>query len=178
MNTNVINKRRGTAGLANPGSSRAPNGHTNRSETSLTKAKKTGDILDSMLAALHDGKVTEFVDRFDNDFRFTDHALNLEFKDKGTLSEFLKKLRERFPDTKVEVVATYESGNSAIAEWRVTATENGPHGSMQVRLPISFSGMSIAQFRNEKIVRWTDYYDQGKSRRVAVAAYFTDWIEL
>jgi steroid delta-isomerase-like uncharacterized protein len=131
-----------------------------------------------MLGALNEGKVTQFVDRFDDDFRFTDHALNLEFKEKGRLTEFLKKLRERFPDAKLEVVSTFESGNCAIAEWRVTATENGPYGSMQVRLPISFSGVSVAQFRNEKIVRWTDYYDQGKSRRVAVAAYFTDWIEL
>jgi steroid delta-isomerase-like uncharacterized protein len=131
-----------------------------------------------MLAALSDGKITKFVQRFDDDFKFTDHGLNLEFKDKGRLIEFLKKSRERFPDAKVEVVSTSESGNSAIAEWRVTATEKGPYGSMQIRLPISFSGVSIAQFQNERIVRWTDYYDQAKSRRVAVAAYFTDWIEL
>jgi hypothetical protein len=38
--------------------------------------------------------------------------------------------------------------------------------------------VSVAQFRNERIVRWTDYYDQPKSRRVGVAAYFTDWVEL
>ena len=49
---------------------------------------------------------------------------------------------------------------------------------MQVRLPISFSGVSIAQIRNKRIVRWSDYYDQAQSRRIGVAAYFTDWIEL
>src|SRR5262249_43966112 len=168
----------GTAGLASPGSRRALNGDTARSETSLTMANGSGDILDSMLATLSEGKITEFVERFNDEFKYTDHALNLEFKEKSRLIEFLKKSRERFPDTKVEVVSTFESGNSAVAEWRVTATEKAPYGSMQVRLPISFSGVSIAQFRNERIVRWTDYYDQAKSRRVAVAAYFTDWIEL
>ena len=178
MNTNVINKRTGTAGLAKSGSRRALNGDTDRSETSLTMANGPGAKLDSMLAALGDGKISEFVQRFDDEFKYIDHALNLEFKEKGRLIEFLKKSRERFPDTKVEVVSTFESGSSAIAEWRVTATEKAPYGSMQVRLPVSFSGVSIAQFRNEKIVHWTDYYDQAKSRRVAVAAYFTDWIEL
>jgi steroid delta-isomerase-like uncharacterized protein len=178
MKTNVVNKRKGTAGLASPGSRRAPNGDTDRSEPSLTRAKARSDILNSMLAALNDGKITEFVEQFDDDFRFTDHALNLEFKGKGRLIEFFQKSRERFPDAKVEVVSTFESENSVIAEWRVKATEKGPYGSIQVRLPISFSGVSVAQFRNERIVRWTDYYDQAKSRRVAVAAYFTDWIEL
>jgi len=89
-----------------------------------------------------------------------------------------KKSREQFPDAKVEVVSTFESGNSAIAEWRVTATEKVAYGSMQVRLPISFSGVSIAQIRNKRIVRWSDYYDQAQSRRIGVATYFTDWIEL
>jgi hypothetical protein len=43
------------------------------SETSLTEAKASRDILDSMVAALNEGKITEFVERFDDDFKFTDH---------------------------------------------------------------------------------------------------------
>jgi SnoaL-like domain len=148
------------------------------SDTSLTEAKGHRDILRSILAALGKWKITEFVERFGDRFTYTDQALNLQFTDKGGLSEFLKKSREQFPDAKVEVVSTFESGNSAIAEWRVTATEKVAYGSMQVRLPISFSGVSIAQIRNKRIVRWSDYYDQAQSRRIGVAAYFTDWIEL
>jgi len=148
------------------------------SDTSLTEAKGHSDILRSILAALGKGKITEFVEGFGDHFTYTDHALNLQFTDKGRLSEFLKKSREQFPDAKVEVVSTFESGNSANAEWRVTATEKVAYGSMQVRLPISFSGVSIAQIRNKRIVRWSDYYDQAQSRRIGVAAYFTDWIEL
>lgn len=148
------------------------------SDTSLTEAKGHRDILRSILAALGKWKITEFVEGFGDHFTYTDHALNLQFTDKGGLSEFLRKSREQFPDAKVEVGSTFESGNSAIAEWRVTATEKVAYGSMQVRLPISFSGASITQIRNKRIVRWSDYYDQAQSRRIGVAAYFTDWIEL
>jgi hypothetical protein len=83
------------------------------SDTSLTEAKGHRDSLQSMLAALGKGKITEFVEGFDGHFTFNDHALNLQFTDKGRLSEFLKKSREQFPDAKVEVVSTFESGNSA-----------------------------------------------------------------
>lgn len=147
-------------------------------DTPLTEAKSHRDVLQSMLAALSAAKIAEFVEGFGDHFTFTDHALNLQFTDKWRLSEFLKKSRDQFPDANVEVVSTFEGGNNAIAEWRVTATETGGYGSMQIRLPVSFSGISIAQFRNERIVRWTDYYDQGKSRRAGLAAYFTDWVEL
>ena len=151
---------------------------TIQSETSLTVAKARSDILDSMLAALSDGKVTEFVERFADDCKFTDHALNLEFTDKGRLSEFLTKSRELFPDTVVKVRSTFESEDYAIAEWTVTATETVTYGSMQGRFPISFSGVSIAQICDESIVRWTDYYDMANSRRVGLAGHFTDWVEL
>jgi steroid delta-isomerase-like uncharacterized protein len=149
------------------------------SDTPLTEAKAHRDILRSILAVLGKGRITEFVEGFGDHFEFTDHALNLEFTDKARLSEFLKESRERFPDANIEVVSTFESRNSALAEWRVTATEKVPsYGSTQLQLPISFSGMSIAQFRNEGIVRWTDYYDRAQSRRIGLAAHFTDWVEL
>ena len=150
---------------------------TIQSATSPPEAKTRCDILNSMLAALSDGKITEFVQQFGHDFKFTDHALDLEFTDKGRLSEFLKKSRDQFPDAKVEVVSLFESENTVIGEWRVTATERVPYGSMEARLPISFSGTSIVQFRNERIVRWSDYYDMAKSRRVGLAAFFTEWID-
>jgi len=37
--------------------------------------------------------------------------------------------------------------------------------------------VSIAQFNSGKITRWTDYYDELESRRVGLAAFFTEWIE-
>ena len=141
MNTNVINKGTGTAGLPGPGSRRTLNGDTDRSETSLTKAKAHGDVLGLMLAALSEGRITEFVERFGDDFKFTDHALNLQFREHQQLSEFLKKSRERFPDTVMEAVSVFQSGDAAIVEWKLTATETISAGSMKLRTPILLSGV-------------------------------------
>jgi hypothetical protein len=43
-------------------------------------------ILQSVLAALNEGKILKAVDQFDDHFTFTDHALDLEFTDKGRLA--------------------------------------------------------------------------------------------
>ncbi|MEY2603427.1 MAG: hypothetical protein QOH31_1201, partial [Verrucomicrobiota bacterium] len=45
-------------------------------------------------------------------------------------------------------------------------------------LPICVGGISVVQIKNGKISQWSDYYDQLKSRRYGVAAWFTEWIEL
>ena len=51
-------------------------------------------ILQSLMVALSEGESSEIVDRLDDDFKFTDHALGLEFTDKRHLIEFLQKSRE------------------------------------------------------------------------------------
>jgi len=134
-------------------------------------------ILTSSLTALGEGKISEVLDQFDDHFTFTDHALALEFTDKGRLTDFLHKSRELFPDTAVEVVSIFESGDHAIAEWKLTATQTAPYGSISYRFPILLHGSTIVRIENERITRWSDYYDQNTSRRVGLAALFTEWIE-
>src|SRR5215510_663653 len=134
------------------------------------------DILKSMLTSLSEGRITDFVAGFQSSFEFTDHALNLQFKEHQQLTEFLEKSRELFPDTVMEVVSVFQSGDAAIAEWKLTATQTVSAGSMNLWMPILLSGLSIAQFNSGKITRWTDYYDQLKARRVGLAAFFTEWI--
>jgi len=146
-------------------------------ETPRIGVRTPAGILQLTLTALGEGRISEVVREFDADFTYADHGLNLEFADKGRLVEFLQKSREFFPDTAVEVISTFELGDLAIAEWTITATENTACGSMQVQLPISFFGVSIVQIRNDRIIRWSDYYDQSQSRRAGLAAQFTDWIE-
>jgi len=63
-------------------------------------------ILQSVLAALNEGKISKAVDQFDDHFTFTDYALDLEFTDKGRLVEFFQKTRVLFPDTVVEIDST------------------------------------------------------------------------
>src|SRR5262245_48083881 len=53
-------------------------------------------ILQTALAAWRQGNLVEVVEQFSDQFTFADHALELEFKDKGRLTEFLAKIRELF----------------------------------------------------------------------------------
>src|SRR5215467_9779700 len=135
-------------------------------------------ILQSVLDALNAGKISQAVDQFDDHFTFTDHALDLEFTQKERLARFFQTTREVFPDSVVEVDSTFQCGAYAIAEWKLTATQTVPYyGSMTLRVPISLRGTSIVRVENEKITHWSDYYDQGRSRRFSLAASFAEWIE-
>src|SRR5262244_404144 len=126
--------------------------------TSSTQASEARHILKSALTALGDGRLSEVVDAFDDRFTFDDQALKLQFTDKERLSEFFRKGRELFPETALEVVSTFECGNQVVAEWKITAREIMPLGSMQLPLPISFQCASIIPIENGKITSWSDYY--------------------
>jgi ketosteroid isomerase-like protein len=143
-------------------------------DNGLTRVDAPQRILESVLAALNQGKISEAVDQFDDDLTFTDRALDLEFTDKGRLTEFFQRSRELFPDAAVEVDSTLECGDHAIAEWKLTATESVPYGPVKLRRPISLRGTSIVEISNGKIIRWSDYYDRVTSRRVSLAAFFED----
>jgi hypothetical protein len=142
---------------------------------SVTGARDPLGILESMLAFLREGKIAEVVGAFDEQFTFTDHALGLEFRDKGQLIKFLQKSRELFPETIVEVVSVFESGDYAVAEWKLTAKQRVPYGAMRPQLPISLQGVSIVQIKGERITSWCDYYDPLESSRRGLAAQFIDW---
>jgi steroid delta-isomerase-like uncharacterized protein len=136
-------------------------------------------ILQTALAVLRQGNFAAAADQFSDQFTFTDHALGLEFKDKGRLTEFLAKISERFPDSERKDNTIFNSGDRVITEWTLTATQTESFmGGRLRKVPISVQGISVVQIENGKISQWSDYYDQLKSRRYGVAALFTDWIEL
>jgi ketosteroid isomerase-like protein len=135
-------------------------------------------ILQSALTALSSGRTFEVVAEFDGCFKFNDYGLTLEFTDKARLTEFFEKSRELFPDTTLEVMSVMESGDHAIAEWKLTATETVPFfGNTSYRLPISVRGATVIRVEHGRIVGWSDYYDQSSSRRMSLAAHFTEWVE-
>src|SRR5262249_3221718 len=146
-------------------------------DTVVTTVSAPQYVLQSVLTALRDGKIPEAVDNFDDHFTFNDHGLGLEFADKERLSEFFRKSRELFPETVLEVISIFECGDHVIAEWKITATETLACGSLQLRSPISLPGASIVRVENGRIISWSDYYDQGRSRRIRLAAHFTEWTE-
>ena len=147
-------------------------------ENGLSRVGVPQDILQSVLEALSQGRISQAVDQFDEDLTFNDRALGLDFADKGRLKEFLEKCREYFPDTAVEVNSIFECGDRVVAEWKLNATENVPFGPTQLRKPISVRGTSITQIQNGRVTRWSDYYDLIASRRFKVAAFFEEWVEL
>src|SRR5262247_984822 len=104
------------------------------------------------------------------------HRLCAEFTDKGRLVEFFQKTRELFPDTVVEVDSSFQCGDYVSAEWKLTGT-TVPYGSTRFRIPISLRGTSIVHTKNGRITRWSDYYDQNRSWRFGLAAFFREWIE-
>ena len=135
-------------------------------------------IVQSVVEALNQGRISQTVDRFEDDLTFNDHALGLDFTDKGRLTEFFEKCREYFPDTAMEVNSIFECGDRVVAEWTLSATETVPFGPTQFRKPISVRGTSIVQIQNGRVTRWSDYYDSVASRRFTVAAFFEEWVEL
>ena len=128
-------------------------------------------ILRTALAAWRQGNFVAAANQFNDHFTFTDHALGLEFKDKGRLTEFLAKTRELFPDSERKANTIFTSGDRVISEWTLTATQTEPFfgeplfGGRLRTMPICVRGISVVQIKNGKISQWSDYYDQLKSRR-------------
>ena len=135
-------------------------------------------ILQSVLAALNEGKISDAVDHFDDRFTFTDHALDLEFTDKGSLGRILSKIAGAFPRQRGGSRFYFQCGDYVIAEWKLTTTQTAPYyESGRFRVPISLRGTSIVHTKNGRITRWSDYYDQNRSWRFSLAAIVTEWIE-
>jgi steroid delta-isomerase-like uncharacterized protein len=136
-------------------------------------------ILRAFLADWWHGDVVEAADRFSDRFTFTDHALGVEFKDKGRLAEFLAAAREYFPDTLRTDHTICRSEDGVVSEWTLTATLSQPFLGGRIRsVPIRVRGVSVVQVRNGKITRWSDYYDQRTGWRYGLVCRFTDWTEL
>jgi ketosteroid isomerase-like protein len=133
-------------------------------------------ILHTALAG--QGNIHKAADQFDDKFTFTDHALGLEFKDKGRLTVYLEKIRELFPDSERKAKAIFRTGERVVSEWTLTATKAEPFLFGRLRkVPICVRGISVVQLKDGKITDWSDYYDQLKSWRSGLAACFAVWIE-
>jgi steroid delta-isomerase-like uncharacterized protein len=135
-------------------------------------------ILQTALAAWRQGNFVAAANQFNDQFTFTDHALGLEFRDKGRLTEFLAKTGELFPDSERKANTIFSSGDRVISEKTLTATKTEPYLGLHLKMPICVQGISVVQIKNGKIDQWSDYYDQLQSRRNGLAACFTEWLEL
>jgi steroid delta-isomerase-like uncharacterized protein len=137
------------------------------------------ELILSVLRDLRNGHVEDATGRFAEEFRFKDHGMGLEFKDKERLAEFFQKTRELYPDSVLRTDTILMSGNHVITEWTLQTTLNEPfYGGLTRRVQVSLHGTSIMRTENGMITDWAHYYDGLTSRRTALASYFAEWIEL
>ena len=133
----------------------------------------------SVLAHLKDGQIDDAINRFAEEFTFKDHGIELEFKNGKRLAEFFQKTRELYPDSSLQTDTILVSGNHVIVEWTLHVTLTEPfYAKLSRKVPITVHGTSIVRTENGKITGWSDYYDGLTSRRIALASYFTEWVEL
>jgi steroid delta-isomerase-like uncharacterized protein len=147
------------------------------SEVSIHISSPQG-IVSVVMKQLNQQQIEDAVACFTTDCRYRDHGIGLEFRGKERLNEFFRKIRELYPDYFLQVDQTFVSGDHVITQWILQVTITEPfYAGLTRRIPISIAGVSIARTDNGKIADWADYYDGLTSRRTALAAHFTEWVE-
>ena len=137
------------------------------------------EIVLTVLSHLKNGKIENALAGFAEEFRFKDHGIGLEFKDKQRLAEFFYKTRELYPDSVLHTDTIFDADNRVITEWALRFTLIEPfYGGLKRTVKVFVHGASIVRIYNDKITDWADYYDGLTSRRTALASHFTEWVEL
>src|SRR5258707_10512997 len=135
-------------------------------------------VVSAVLRQLNQEQIEDAVACFTTDFRYKDHGIGLEFRDRERLSEFFRKARELYPDNFVQADQTFVSGEHVITQWSLQVTIAEPfYAGLTRRIPISRAGVSLVRTDNGKIADWADYYDGLTSRPTALAAHFTEWVQ-
>ena len=103
-------------------------------------------LISGVLADLRNGRFVDASAHFAQEFKFTDHGIGLEFKERPRLAEFFAKVREFYPDSSLTANRTFASGDHVIFEWTYQATIIEPFfGSASRKIPISLKGASIVR---------------------------------
>ena len=148
------------------------------SKSPIGMAALEGVVL-TVLTNLKNGKISDAIANFAEEFKFNDHGIGLEFEDKERLGEFFQKIRELYPDSSLQADAIFLSGSHVIIQWTLQTKLTEPfYGGLSRNVRVVLQGASIVRTENGKITDWSDYYDGLASRRTALASHFTEWIEL
>jgi hypothetical protein len=133
----------------------------------------------AVLTHLQKGEISEATSYFAERFQFNDHGIELEFTDSSRLADFFKKTRELYPDSSLRTDNMLVSGDYVTIQWMGHTVLTEPFlGGLSRKVQISLDGASIVRIEDGRVTEWSDYYDGLKSRRTALADYFTEWIEL
>jgi predicted SnoaL-like aldol condensation-catalyzing enzyme len=133
----------------------------------------------AVLTHLQKGEINEATSYFAERFHFNDHGIELEFTDSSRLADFFEKARELYPHSSLRTDRVLVSGDYVIIQWMSHTVLTEPFiGGLSRKVPISLHGASIVRIDDGRVSEWSDYYDGLKSRRTALADYFTEWVEL
>jgi steroid delta-isomerase-like uncharacterized protein len=144
----------------------------------LVEMEALEGVVLTVLERLQNGRIDDAIACFAEEFSFKDHGIGVEFKDKERLAEFFQKARELYPDSLLQTDAIFVTGDRVITEWTLQASITEPlYAGLSRKVSVSVHGASIVLINNGKVAGWSDYYDGLISRRVALASYFTEWVE-
>ena len=136
------------------------------------------EVVLAVLTHLQKGEISEATSYFAESFHFNDHGIELVFTDSSRLADFFQKDRELYPESSLRTDRVLVSGDYVSIQWmRHTVLTEPFFGGLTRKVPIALHGASIVRVEDGKIKEWSDYYDGLKSRRTALADYFTEWIE-
>ena len=111
-------------------------------------------VVSEVLKHLNQEQIEDATAYFAADFRYQDHGIGLEFKDKERLTEFFRKTRELYPDYFLKADQTFVSGDHVITQWTLQVTITEPfYGAHSLNVPLSLPGVSIVRIDDGKIAR-------------------------
>jgi hypothetical protein len=105
------------------------------------------------LTYLKNGKIVDAIACFAEEFRFKDHGMGLEFKDKERLTEFFQKTQELYPDSLLLTDTIFVSGDDVITEWTLQATLTEPFYGELSRIGSNSERRSVPQSRVNTNIR-------------------------
>jgi hypothetical protein len=148
----------------------------------MRMAASEGVVL-TVLTYLKNGKIDEAIAHFAAEFRFKDHGMGVELKDRERLRELFLKTWKFYPDSfwqtdTIFACGDHVIGDHVITEWTLHASwTEASYGGFSRKDRISLHGASIVRTGSGKIIDWSDYYDGLTSRRTALASYFTESVD-
>jgi steroid delta-isomerase-like uncharacterized protein len=124
-------------------------------------------VIDIYIEAWNSRDIDAILSFFDEDCRYEDEALRKVMVGHDQLRQFFETMYGAFSNLSFEVVSVFQATDCIAWEWIMAGNYSGvgnsglaPTGrAMRVR------GASITEFKNDKIIRNTDYWNMARMKR-------------
>jgi steroid delta-isomerase-like uncharacterized protein len=120
------------------------------------------ELYERLIAAENGGDFDQLEGLFSPEFRSVVNGRPAEGKGPSIEVETLRATREAFPDYVATVDRVVADGDHLAAGWRITGTHTGRHPQIPLpatQRPVDFSGCTMLEIENGRIVRALNYID-------------------